>query len=343
MQVARKPLIGLIGFSGFGNFGDELFVRAHNGALGKDFELERVNPSISEPYFPDGISESLERFDGFLLGGGDLLNPIRTSSLYWNEQYLAKPVYSIGLSIQDRGFERKDVVDHYRDFFHHENFRCLNFRDERSLNWSMEKGILVEDTNVFADPVFSLFEQSAAARARLRRHHSNVKQLGIVVRDVPDLRILVDSMDRLLSEAQSKEYEVKLISINTGKILKREKPLLDLLSSRGLSIQFCQTLKGAINAIADCDLLASMRFHAMIVAAAFGVPSISLLPSVKAEEFLQKIERNDLCGNYIGDDFSNRIPWYASSIPTATIGQLISSAQRSYELLHQQMANDLLV
>src|SRR4028118_1926988 len=94
-----RPKVGLVGYFGWGNFGDELFIETHRQYLSRHYDLEVVHDLLTEPYFTRPIEEVVEKYDAFLIGGGDLLNPARVSNLYWRMEYLQKPVFVMGLGV----------------------------------------------------------------------------------------------------------------------------------------------------------------------------------------------------------------------------------------------------
>ena len=84
--------IGMVGYFGWGNFGDELFLKVHRQHLEDKYDLQVVHDLQQEPYHSRPLAEVVDEYDGFLIGGGDLLNPLRVSGLYWQMEYLKKPV-----------------------------------------------------------------------------------------------------------------------------------------------------------------------------------------------------------------------------------------------------------
>lgn len=47
--------------------------------LGDEYELEVVHDMLTSPCFSRPVTEVVEKYDGFLIGGGDLINPTRVS------------------------------------------------------------------------------------------------------------------------------------------------------------------------------------------------------------------------------------------------------------------------
>ena len=135
MNVHTKKRIGLVGYFGWGNFGDELFLEAHRQHLGGEFELEVIHDLLSEPYFSRPVEEMIAPYDAILIGGGDLINPVRVSGLYWKEAFLTKPVFVFGIGVPSAKWARNDAIDTYRRFFQHPNCHLVVPRDIESYNW----------------------------------------------------------------------------------------------------------------------------------------------------------------------------------------------------------------
>src|SRR5690625_97050 len=114
---AGMKKIALVGYFGWGNFGDELFLEVHRQQLAVSYELFVAHDLLEAPYFSRPVSEVVDEADAILIGGGDLLNPLRVSELYWQMEYLRKPTFVYGLGVPNQPFRREHVLAVYQDFF----------------------------------------------------------------------------------------------------------------------------------------------------------------------------------------------------------------------------------
>jgi polysaccharide pyruvyl transferase WcaK-like protein len=128
----KKINIGLVGYFGWGNFGDELFLEAHREFLSERFNLEVVHDQLVQPYFTGAALKRLNTYDGFLIGGGDLINPNAISSLYWRKEYLEKPVFIHGVGCPNLKVKKSNALSYYSEFFSSESVKYICLRDIES-------------------------------------------------------------------------------------------------------------------------------------------------------------------------------------------------------------------
>ena len=123
-QFPRRPKVGLVGFFGWGNYGDELFLEHWHRHLDAHFEVEPVHELLRAPYIVGDAMTKAQEYEGFVIGGGDLVIPNKVSELYWNRAWLQKKVYiaRVGVPTWIRN-ENPAVMEHMKEFFQPPNVR----------------------------------------------------------------------------------------------------------------------------------------------------------------------------------------------------------------------------
>ena len=264
-----KPRVGLVGYFGWGNFGDELFIETHRQYLSGQFDLEVVHDLLSEPYFSRPIEEVVTKYDAFIIGGGDLLNPNRVSSLYWQMEYLRKPVFVMGLGVPTyRMGGSGAAIEHFRAFFRHPNCKLVILRDPESAKW-------VQDVIRPACPV-EWRPDAVCAMRRPQQVKSERKTLGVVMRSHRSFSGELQPVRSLIDRAKEYDYSIKHLVLGTLGIGEADTGLAQVLAKEDEEIVVSDSLDGLCTQISSCSLLATIKFHGMIVAAMYGIPSIAL-------------------------------------------------------------------
>jgi len=332
-RLNMKKKIGLVGYFGWGNFGDELFLKAHHEHLGQDFELEIVHDLLCEPYFSKPIEEVVKKYDAFLIGGGDLLNPVRVSPLYWQMEYLKKPVFVYGLGVPNVKWNRANVLDKYRSFFQHPNCKLVVPRDIESYNWIKENIQPTGHLEWFPDPV--------CAMARPQPIPPEKKTFGVVMRkhrslseDLAHVRVMID-------KAKEMDYHIKHIVLGNNDIGSGDYEMAQSIAKEGEEIFYSTSLDEMCQALSSCSLLASIKFHGMIVAAMYGVPSIAMSVTPKNRNFLRMLERTEMLVSYTNVDLFKRVSYFPAKIPNPVRYKLSKAAKAGYARLKDTMLTQI--
>lgn len=327
----KKKKIALVGYFGWGNFGDELFIEAHKQHLADKYELFVANDLTEPPYFSGPVENVIDEADAILIGGGDLVQPLRVSPLYWNFDYLNKPTYVFGVGVPREPFRRNNVIEHYREFMTHSNCRLVVARDKESYLWLKDTLGLSEKLTWFPDPVCSLnFPQSLPREQRT---------LGIVVRELRTMTQPMDPVIEMLEHARSLNYKIKHLVLATGKaaetdvqrskFVKKDFPEEELVISDDLDV-LCAELS-------TCSVLFTMKFHGLVVATMYGIPAISLVESLKNTHFLRMLGHEERQHPWSEPELYKLVPDSPESIPGETIEKLRSESTRGYELLRAEI------
>jgi len=277
-----KPRVGLVGFFGWGNFGDELFLRVYDQYLGDDFELSVLHDMTRRPYFSRPVEEAVDEVDAIIIGGGDLVIPWQLSGLYWQEAFLAKPVFLVGLGVPTWGGYSRDVTHHMRAFAGHESVRFAHARDEPSGAWMTQHLKPNVPVRVAPDIVCALDLPPAGP--------ADEPSLGVATRkrktdaDLTELR-------RLCEKAVDAGFSIRHLILGTGAVGEADAADAEALDLPEKTVVRSESLNDLCRAIGSCRVLASMKFHGTVVAAMYGVPTISLSPTDKNRNFMTMIGR----------------------------------------------------
>lgn len=320
----------MVGYFGWGNFGDELFVAAHRQHLDRMVDLHCVHDILQEPYFSRNLADIVNEYDGFLIGGGDLLNPVRMSTLYWRKEFLAKPVFITGLGVPNLKWNRLDILNAYREFFSHENIKLVISRDPESTNWINANIKPRVEAKFFPDPVCSLRRPEAT--------QSREKLLGVVIRSHRSLTGDLSHLRRLIEKAQGMDYKVRHIVLGTDSIGKADYEITKTFALPGEEIIYTESLAEQCRAIGECHALASIKFHGLIVATMYGIPTIALSTTPKNRNFLRMIDRMDLFGGYNQPDLHTRMFHYPARIHQTVRANLFKQSTAGYTQLKEALS-----
>ncbi|MDO5031013.1 polysaccharide pyruvyl transferase family protein [Corynebacterium sp.] len=327
--MTRKKIL-LVGFFGWGNFGDELFLETHRQQLGEDYELIVANDLTKAPYFSRPVAEIVSEVDAVLIGGGDLINPVNVSGLYWCEEFLEKPVFVFGIGVPNTRRQKDSTIAYYRSFMQHENCKLVVARDVESYNWLESNLGLGDKLTWHPDPVCSY--------KRPAKRKSHEKTLGVVMREHRSLSQDMSPVQRLIEEARRMDYKVKHIVLANQELGRADYERAKIIASEGDEIVYTEDLNEMCAEISSLSALASIKFHGMIVAAMYGVPTIAMSVTPKNRNFLKMIDRSEMLQSYTHPELYKRLSWYPARISPQTRYWLLRGSRAGYELLKNEIA-----
>jgi polysaccharide pyruvyl transferase WcaK-like protein len=326
--------IGLVGFFGWGNFGDELFLETHQHFLGDLGHVEPINDLTVKPYFTEPVEDVVDRYDAFVIGGGDLLIPWQMSELYWKAEYLRKPVFVAGIGVPTWKTSKPHVVARYKKFLTDPAIRLVLARDVESARWMDREIGLDTPIGAFPDLVCAMKLPQRAARS------GESPVLGVVLRHRRTGADDLSKVREMCDDAKAKGYRVRHLVLGSKSVGQLDLEVAQTFAADDEEVVHHESPLDMCAEIGSLDMLASMKFHGTVVASMYGVPSVVMSPTDKSRNFLRLLERPDLLSSFGAETLRKRIPHYPVPVPSATRSRLRRKAVEGYEVLHDAIASE---
>src|SRR5699024_11062194 len=93
--------------------------------------------------------------------------------------------------------------------------------------------------------------------------------------------------------------------------------------------------------ISKVELLATIKFHGLVVATMYGVPAIAMSVTPKNRNFLRMIERPEMLVSYTSEGLPDRIHKHPARIHQRVRGHLYRTSREGYELLRSKLVESL--
>ena len=132
-------------------------------------------------------------------------------------------------------------------------------------------------------------------------------------------------------------YSIKFIILGIGKTGKKDYELTLRFSEEGEHISYHDNLLDICQEIGSVSQLVSMKFHGLIVASLYGIPSLQLTNYEKNINFLTEIERKDLIASYEKENLVDHLSHEPTSIHTLVSSGLKKKARASLKELEAQL------
>ena len=299
----------LSGYYGYGNAGDEAVLAGlvsgfRSAAPSEDFTLTALSGDPGETrtahgiqavdrYRPSALLPAIARCHAFLSGGGSLLQDVSSAhSIFYYlgvvkmAQLLGKKTMFIAQGIGPLSLPRsRKLVAAVAN-----KLDAITVRDPDSAQLLRQIGVTRPPIEVTADPALLLSDPNNYPRNGNRfgvalRPWRGQDTLGTEVADAcfhslagkgPVLLPMQDASDRSIA----RQFEEKWLSLSGP-----ENAASYGITNRGLP--------SLLSIIAGCDMMVGMRLHALILAAAAGVPSVALSYDPKVAAFMQATGQSD--------------------------------------------------
>lgn len=328
-----KKKIALVGFFGFGNFGDELFIELHKQHLADQYDLFVANDIDEAPYFSGPIEDVVDKADAILIGGGDLINPIAKSELYWRSEYLAKPTFVFGLGVPRVSRQNPRIIQFYRDFFQHENCKLVVCRDQESYDWVKKNLDPGDKLHWYPDPVCSM--------RRPAPKKTDEKILGVVMRHHRSLADDLSAVRTMIDEGKRLGFKIRHLVLGNMRLGKGDYELAKQIAEEDEEIFYSESLEEMCQEIGACTLLASIKFHGCVVATMYGVPSIAMSVTPKNRNFMKMIQRPEMVASYTDPNLYKRLSYYPARVHQMVRGNLFRRSTEGYKLLKASLEENI--
>jgi polysaccharide pyruvyl transferase WcaK-like protein len=265
--------IGNIGFFKFQNCGDELFNRVFNTFL-YPYHFEKINHIELKKDF------DVTDYEAFVIGGGDLIDPKQSKPHYLDFKLLERPTFVCGIGVHNQTNMNENTTLHLKRFSKLASF--ISVRDHES-----QKALAhITPIDVYPDLVFSLDMPYRIPKER--------KKLGIILRELGQSGYELN--DDMIADLSSQfECETHVISMRK---LDREYQLAKkhFIGKKDITYHPYTTPDQVIDAISQCDMIISLRYHGVILSAMMGKPVLGIdvsdkfaaLSSILGAEYIVK-------------------------------------------------------
>ncbi|QRM35614.1 polysaccharide pyruvyl transferase family protein [Microvirga sp. VF16] len=329
-----KRRLGLVGYYGYGNYGDELFLDVFRKYLEQDFELVFLQDILKRPYYLSPLDDKVRDLDAILIGGGDLVIPDYWTDQYFEDAFLAKPIYMHGIGVPTWGGENERVVERLAKFFQHDNVRQITVRDRESKAW-IEKKLAPRVEVLYTPDIVCALDLPSVERP------SDPPIFGLVSRKQKPGEIQWQNVRALCEKAVSLGYRIRHIVLATGIIGEEDRQAAEELALPGVETIASENIEDLTRAIGECTVLASMKFHGCVVASMFGIPAIMLITTDKFRNFYKLLEREELVAHHRHPDLPDRLSRFMAKIPYASRHNLRQKADDGLVKLAAKIKQDI--
>ena len=302
----KKIKILICGFYGAPNLGDELMLQTLLSYFNKEkvditimlsdnleFEMYDLGlPNIKYIHYPHTIYDLnclSNNFDKLIFGGGALLDDdyymdnnnfklsMSTILLELSYQFIInkKEVYWIGLS-SNKDFKNEIYIQKLRKIIN--NIKYVSLRDTNSLNVFKKNKIKTTNINIINDIILAnkLFQKQYVNKEK--------KIIGIIF--ITDLNLIEKEaifINKIISEIKknNSEYKIHLIpfyNYSNWDNYYYEKILEKIADKEFIRIKnYSNSLKEIIDAILECEIIISMRYHGSLLSMILNKKVITLL------------------------------------------------------------------
>ncbi len=308
----------LSGYYGFDNIGDEailysiiralkntdpavqITVLSHNPK--RTEELYRVN-AVNRWQF-GAVVGALKRCDLLISGGGSLLQDVtgvKSLGYYLGvitlARMLGRPVffYAQGIGPVNSGLGRqlmRAVVN---------GVQAVTVRDEQSKQDLLAMGVNRPPITVTADPVLS-WQVSPAEREQGKEIlaglgiESGRPVLGVSVRRWSgDTAAFKTALAAACDCYAEQGWQVVFLPLHHPGDVTACKEIAGLMHNPAVVVENSYPVRQFMGIIANCEMVVGMRLHAVIMAAAAGVPPVGISYDPKIDRFLQQLDLTPAC------------------------------------------------
>ena len=303
----------MVGYYNYGNYGDELFLDVFRQYL-SDYEFVFLQDILKRPFYTGGreaLQAKVDQVDAVLIGGGDLVIPTYWTDQYFEEPFLSKPIFMHGIGVPTWGGEDAKVVSRLKTFFQSDSIKHIHVRDVESKAWMEQK--LAPKVEIVRSP-------DIVCALKLPEVQKNAESpiFGIITREQRKGEIRWASVNALCEKAVSLGYRVRHIVAGSGIIGMDDAEAAKEFPFKDAEHFYSENIEDITKAIGECTVLASMKFHGVVVATMYGIPTIGLITTDKFRNFYRMIEREELVAHHTHENLPDRMQRYMPKIPYFT-------------------------
>ncbi|MFW7381308.1 MAG: polysaccharide pyruvyl transferase family protein [Oligoflexus sp.] len=300
--------------------------------MADNYDLEVVHDQLESPYFSNSALGKLRDYDGFLIGGGDLVNPNAVSALYWREEYLEKPVFVHSIGCPNLKVKKSNALNYFKNFFSNYSIKHVCLRDVESKQYfdTIVKPSI--ETITYPDAVFAM-------NIPVVKRERKSKVLGVVLRSHQSLVGGYDQVRKAVNEAKSLGYTARVIVAAFGKLGEGDLAVSKEFADTDEDVVYSNDLMELCESLGECSLIISMKFHAVVVGSMYSVPVIQLSSTQKNRNLFRYMQRPDLLGNYHDTELYRKIPPTPAPIHSILVKKLKRDSSQGYAELKKKMDN----
>lgn len=313
---SRKYDVILSGYYGFHNSGDDALLKAILEGLRK--EKPGVRPMVlsarpEETRRMYGV-DAMYRFNipklyrvmkkthMLVNGGGSLLQDVTSSQSLWYYLWVMRIARKKGAAVcmYANGIGPLHGRNRLRAARSIEKAELITLRDSASLEEMRNMGVQRTDIAVTADPALALERKTGSAQMVFRKAGvpTDGKILGISLLGWSDCdREFHKKMAACIDYAAQK-YNLIPVFIPMKKQVdnRTAMKIADVMKSQSYCLEDEYGVDEVMDVVGRCELLIGMRLHALIYAAASGVPVVGLAYDPKVTGFMEYIGQDRICG-----------------------------------------------
>lgn len=328
--------IAMVGYYGYGNYGDELFLNVFRKYL-PEYEMVFLQDIFNRPFYlggPENLQKKVDDVDAIIIGGGDLIIPFYWTDQYFEKPFLSKPIFMHGLGVPTWGGYSPNVVARLKEFFQSDMIRHIHVRDNESRAWVEEH--LAPKVKIDRSPdIICAMDLPKASRSKEQ------KVFGLITRKQKIGEVGWENVRRLCDKAIELGYRIRHITAATGIIGEEDDEVFNEFHYPGMEMVRTESIEEITIAIGECDVLASMKFHGLVVATMYGIPTIGLITTDKFDNFYTTLERWDLRAHHTHKDLPDRLQKFMAPIPYFSRHAMEEKADAAMKQLARKIGAEL--
>ena len=217
------------------------------------------------PYFtPKILNEKLKLID-FIFITGNVIKLNDCSSLFWNKQFLKKPVYLFNVSIDYKSLQLVDNLEIKKllSFLSNQNIKYISVKNKITKDWidshiSINKNITVSEDICF-NKKFNSFKSK-----------KQNKILGIIISQ----NNKINDINNLCTYAIEKGYQIHYIESTTNGMVKNINLINDLLFQK--KIITGDNVDDIIYQLSMCDIIYSDQYYPCLIGLLLEIKTVCL-------------------------------------------------------------------